>query len=77
MFKSLHTDFNLKQLVTVIAALWLQITVLVILCCISSPQISRPSNDADTSQTQAVNGTGARLSALVNNHPEMEPPFEI
>ena len=56
MFKSLRPDFNLKQLVTFIAALWLQVTVLVIFCGISSPQMSAPSNKVDTFRTQALNG---------------------
>jgi hypothetical protein len=56
MFKSLRPDFNLKRFVMFIAALWLQVTVLVILCCISSPQMPRPSNDVDALHTLAVNG---------------------
>jgi hypothetical protein len=59
MFKSLHPDFNLKRLVTFIAALWLQVTVLVILCCASSPQMPQPSNNVDTLQTMAGNGAEA------------------
>jgi hypothetical protein len=56
MFKSLRPDFNLKQLVMFIAAIWLQTTVLIILCCISSPQMARPSDSdkVDTLLTQAV-----------------------
>ena len=45
MFKSLHPDFNLKRLVTFIAALWLQVTVLVILCCAFSPQMRKRGFD--------------------------------
>jgi hypothetical protein len=56
MFKPLQPDFDLKRLVTFIAALWLQVTVLVILCCISSPQMSSPSNNVDTLHTTAGNG---------------------
>lgn len=59
MFKPLHTDFNLNRLVTFIAALWLQVTVLVILCCISSPQTAHPSNNVDTLHNMAVNGACA------------------
>ncbi len=55
MFKSLPSDFNLKRLVTFIAALWLQVTALVIFCCISSPQMSRPSGDVDALHTMAMN----------------------
>jgi hypothetical protein len=56
MFKPLHSEFNLKRLVIFIAALWLQVTVLVIVCCISSPRMSRPSNDIDAPRVLAVNG---------------------
>jgi hypothetical protein len=50
MFKPLQPDFNLKRLVMSIAALWLQVTVLVIFCCISSPRMSTPANNVDTLQ---------------------------
>jgi len=56
MFKPLPSNFNLKRLVTFIVALWLQVTALIILCCISSPQMSSPANNADTLHTMAVNG---------------------
>jgi hypothetical protein len=59
MFKSFHHDFNSTRLVTFIAALWLQVTVLVIFCCVSSPQIARPSNNVDALHTMAVNGAQA------------------
>jgi hypothetical protein len=55
MFKPLQPDFNLKRFVTFIAALWLQVTALVILCSISSPQMSGPSNNVDTLHTIAMN----------------------
>lgn len=56
MFKPLHPDFNLKRLVAFIAALWLQVTALVIFCCISSPHMSAPANNVDTTHTMAVDG---------------------
>lgn len=59
MFKSLRSDFNLTQLVTFIAALWLQVTVLVILCCASSPQMSAPPSQVDKLHIMAVNGAYA------------------
>jgi TonB family protein len=40
MFKSLRPDFNVKQLVTFIAALWLQVTVLLILGGIPTQKMS-------------------------------------
>jgi hypothetical protein len=58
MFASLRPDFNLKQLVTFIVALWLQVTALVIFCGLSSKQMS-PSNRVDAPRVQVVNGTYA------------------
>jgi hypothetical protein len=65
MFKPLHPEFNLKRLVAFIAALWLQVTVLVILCCASSPQMPQPSDSdkVDTLHTMAMNG-----AYTVNGH---------
>ena len=65
MFKSLPSDFNLKRLVTFIAALWLQVTALVILCCISSAQMSRPSGDVDALHAIAMNAARIVDAALV------------
>lgn len=59
MFKPLHPNFNSKRLLAFIAALWLQVTVLVILCCISSPQMPQPSDKVDTLYTMVVNGAEA------------------
>ena len=53
--KPLRPDFNLERLVTFIAALWLQATLLVILCGISSPHMPRPSANVDALRTMAVN----------------------
>ncbi len=64
MFKPLRSDFILKRLVTFIAALWLQVTLLVILCGIFSPHMSRPSKNADALRTMAVNG-----AQTVDAHP--------
>jgi hypothetical protein len=54
MFKPLQSDFNLKRLVTFVAALWLQVSVLVIFCCISSPPMSGHPDRVEA--FQAVNG---------------------
>jgi hypothetical protein len=53
MFKPLHSVFNLKQIVTFIAALWLQVTLIVIICCIASPQ--RPPDQFETPHATAAN----------------------
>jgi hypothetical protein len=57
MFASLHPSFKLKQLVPFVVALWLQVAVLVVLCGISSPQMSRPVDSVDTVHALAVDGT--------------------
>jgi hypothetical protein len=55
MFKPLYPDFNLKRVVTFVAALWLQVTVLVIFCCVSSPQMSpAASYDAGSTTTTSI-----------------------
>ena len=56
MFASLRPDFNLKRLVTFIVALWLQVTVLIIFCCIAFPPMSGHSDKVDAFHPQAVNG---------------------
>jgi len=57
MFNSLHPDFNSTRLVTFLAALWLQLTVLIILCCVSSPGTSKRMNRMDTLHNEALNLT--------------------
>jgi hypothetical protein len=70
MFKPLQPDFNLKRLVTFIAALWLQVTALLVFCCISSPPISKPFNNIDTLHTMAMNGARSSGRCL-----RMAPPL--
>jgi hypothetical protein len=56
MFKPIRHIFNLKRLVSLIAALWLLVTLLIIFRCITSPDMSKPSHSVDVSRTEAVNG---------------------
>jgi hypothetical protein len=65
MFQPLHPEFNLKRLVAFIAALWLQVTVLVILCCASSLQMPQPSDKVDTLHPMACNGAPTMAARAV------------
>jgi hypothetical protein len=54
MFTSLRPDFSLKQVLTFVAALWLQATVLVILCSLPARQGSGPSIRRDVVHSASV-----------------------
>lgn len=54
MFTSLRPDFSLKQVLTFVAALWLQATVLVVLCSLPARQGSGPSIRHDDVHSASV-----------------------
>jgi hypothetical protein len=86
MFKSLRPDSSLKQLVTFIAVLWLQVTVLLILGGIPSQQMSGHSIRLDAMRSASVTPIyfhedrsaipSTPASAPSESHPPPELPSE-
>lgn len=55
MPKKPHCEFSLNRLVTFVAALWLVVTVLLILCCTLSAKASKPKNYVNMLHQEALN----------------------